>query len=170
VEGSARGSIRRATPADAADLLALYEEFHAFHVAAFPDRLRIASLPTTVEAFADQLAPILSSDEALLIVFVAATGELIGLAEAYLKHEPELDVRPARRFVHLQSLIVTERNRRSGAGSRLMTAVETWAGERHAAEVDTDIWEFEAGPLDFYERLGYRVLRRTLVKPVAEVA
>jgi hypothetical protein len=35
-----------------------------------------------------------------------------------------------------------------------------------ASEMRLDVWEFAAGPLEFYERLGYRTLRRALVREI----
>ena len=44
-----------------------------------------------------------------------------------------------------------------------MAAAHAWATARGADEMELDIWEFPGGPLDFYEGLGYRTVRRTLV-------
>ena len=45
-----------------------------------------------------------------------------------------------------------------------MEAAQDWARARGAAEMRLDIWEFPAGPLLFYQKLGYRILRRSLVR------
>jgi GNAT superfamily N-acetyltransferase len=51
-----------------------------------------------------------------------------------------------------------------------MAAAEAWARERGATELRLDAWEFAAGPLPFYESLGYQTIKRTLVKPLAQDA
>jgi diamine N-acetyltransferase len=50
-----------------------------------------------------------------------------------------------------------------GLGRLLVEVAQQWARERGATEMQLDIWEFAAGPLHFYERLGYRTLKRHLV-------
>jgi len=45
-----------------------------------------------------------------------------------------------------------------------MAAAEDWAREHGAAEMRLQTWEFDGDPLPFYIRLGYRTLRRTLVR------
>jgi GNAT superfamily N-acetyltransferase len=67
----------------------------------------------------------------------------------------------------LQSLGVTERLRHSGLGRPLVVAVEEWARSRGATEMCVETWEFEGGPLLFYERLGYRTYERKLNRPLA---
>ena len=72
-------------------------------------------------------------------------------------------LRVAYRFGYLQSLIVSAAFRAQGLGRLLVEAAQQWARERGATEMQVDIWEFAAGPLHFYERLGYRTLIRHLV-------
>ena len=36
--------------------------------------------------------------------------------------------------------------------------------ERDATQMKLDAWEFAAGPLGFYEKNGYKTLKRTLIK------
>jgi GNAT superfamily N-acetyltransferase len=60
--------------------------------------------------------------------------------------------------------MVDERFRGRGVGAWLMETAQEWARERGAFEMRLEIWEFEAGPLRFYERCGYRTLRRMLVR------
>jgi hypothetical protein len=47
-----------------------------------------------------------------------------------------------------------------------MTAAEAWARQHGATEMQLDTWEFDAGPLRFYEKTGYRTLKRVLVKAI----
>jgi GNAT superfamily N-acetyltransferase len=45
-----------------------------------------------------------------------------------------------------------------------MDEAETWARERGAEEMRLDIWEFDDGPLTFYEKRGYGTVRREMVR------
>lgn len=158
----------RIRPADDRDLdgvMALYEEFHAFHVAGVPERLR-AMVPLSAaerEELREQLRAILLDPQAALFVAEEA-GALIGLAEVYLRRDEEHPLRVAYTYGHLQSLMVRAASRREGVGRRLVAAAEDWARARGASELRLDTWEFAAGPLPFYERLGYTTLKRALVR------
>jgi GNAT superfamily N-acetyltransferase len=155
-------TIRPATAADITALLALYAEFHSFHVAGMADRLREPEQRDDADVRAALDGLLRAGDAALL---VAADGDqVIGLAEVYLKRDEENPWRVGYTYGHLQSLMVAAAWRRAGIGARLVTAAEAWARERGAAEMRLETWEFPAGPLAFYEARGYRTLRRTLAR------
>jgi GNAT superfamily N-acetyltransferase len=154
-------SIRLATEQDIDELIALYAEFHEFHVLGVPDRLR---KPDTYDkaALSGSLRAILSRDDAA--IFVLDTGKnLIGLAEVYIRQDEHHPLTVAHRYGFLQSLIVSAQHRKSGLGRRLVATAHQWAKERSATEMQLRAWEFAEGPLHFYEALGYRTLKRHLV-------
>ena len=91
----------------------------------------------------------------------------MGLAEVYLDPVPSSPYVVARPTATLQSLLVTERFRGEGIGRALVAAAEQWAAEHGAEMLKAKTWEFAAGPLVFYESLGYRTLRRELVKTLS---
>jgi GNAT superfamily N-acetyltransferase len=158
-------TIRQAGERDVEALCDLYFEFHAFHVRGMPDRLAelSASDPEERRKLRDRIRAVLSGDRSS--VWVATRGtRMIGLAEVYIREsEPDL-ARISRRFGHLQSLVVTEANRGQGIGRALCESAIQWARERGATEMKTDIWEFDGGPLGFYERSGFRTLRRIMIR------
>lgn len=153
--------IRLAAEQDIDQLILLYTEFHEFHVLGVPDRLR---RPDTYDEawLRDALRTILSSDDAALFV-VDSGEELLGLAEVYLRQDEPHSLTVAHRYGYLQSLIILASHRKKGLGKQLVTAAQQWAKERDAMEMQLNTWEFEAGPLAFYETLGYRTLKRYLV-------
>ena len=154
-------SIRLATEQDIDELIALYIEFHEFHVLGVPDRLRRPDTYDETDLSAS-LRAILSRDDAA--IFVLDTGKnLIGLAEVYIRQDEPHPLTVAHRYGFLQSLIVSAQHRKSGLGRRLVATAHQWAKERSATEMQLDTWEFAEGPLHFYEALGYRTLKRHLV-------
>ena len=162
--GSSRISvtIRRATEADLDQALALYHEFHEFHVRGVPDRLRVPH-PYGDTAAHETLVKVLHGEDAALFV-AEERGRLIGLAEAYLRRDTPHPAAIEYVYGYLQSLIVTAAIRRRGLGRRLVAAAEEWSRERGASEMRLSCWEFAEGPLPFYEALGYRTMKRTLVR------
>jgi GNAT superfamily N-acetyltransferase len=63
-----------------------------------------------------------------------------------------------------QGLVVSEPFRKQGLGKQLLEAVQSWMSEHGAAEIMLDMWEFPEGPLHFYEAVGFRTIKRRLVK------
>jgi len=157
--------IRPAKPGDLDSLCRLYVEFHEFHVREVPDRLLTLGLPEQFDCseLKANLTKIMGRDDAALFVAVMVN-DPIGLAEVYLHHDEPNEAAVTRTYGHLQSLMVREHFRRQSVGRLLIQATEAWAKANGATEVRLDMWEFAAGPLSFYEKCGYRTLRRTLVR------
>lgn len=157
--------IRPASPDDLQSLCVLYFEFHEFHVRGVPDRLASLGDPDTFDRsdLCAALIKIVHSDDSALFV-AESDGRVVGLAEVYLRHDEPNPATVARCYGYLQSLMVDPAYRRQGIAAQLVAATEGWAQAHGAAEMRLQTWEFDGGPLPFYDRLGYRTLRRTLVR------
>ncbi len=157
--------IHLADECDSDALCALCYEFHEYHVRGVPSRLR--SLGDRDEQDWSRLHKLLSDiyrngNAALFVAQVA--GEMVGLAEVYYKQDDRAN--PAivpYSYGYLQSLMVLEPFRRQGIGMQLVNVAKHWAKEKGATEMRLSVWEFDAGPLPFYERIGFRTLQRELV-------
>lgn len=158
--------IRHAGMHDLEQLARLYAEFHEFHVHGVPDRLRrsesscLEELHVTIQNIID------NKDAAILVAEI--NGQLVGLGEVYLREDSPNPLKVQHSYGHLQSMIVTQAYRGRGIGSRILKAVEQWAKARGATEIRLDTWEFREGPLEFYEKYGYRTLRRMLVRKLQD--
>ncbi len=157
-----RPVIRRAEERDFPALVRLYREFHRFHVAGVPTRLCDPERVDEDEVVG-MLRKIAGNERAALLV-AEAEDRVVGLAETYLKETEPSPYVVQRRYALLQSLVVTEAERGMGVGARLVAAVHQWARDRGASEVEVETWEFPAGPLRFYESLGYRTVKRRLAR------
>ncbi len=158
--------IRPAQENDLDTLCDLYIEFHEFHARHLPAFLQPLGEPGEQERQELRRAILeLLNDADSTILAAEENYHIIGFAELHLKH-PDLKDRAKTPipYVHLQSLAVTRLFRRKCVGRRLLQAAEAWARVHGANELRLDIWEFSAGPLDFYKRLGYLTYRRSLVK------
>lgn len=157
--------IRLAGKEDLETLCKLYLEFHEFHVRGVPDRLRSLGDPAKYDCSEHypKLEEIIKSEDSA--IFLAEVDEKpVGLAEVYIREDKPDPARIQRRYGFLQSLVVTEKIRNQGIGKILVQASERWAKQKGAIEMQLDIWEFAEGPFDFYQKLGYRTLRRTLAR------
>lgn len=154
-------TIRRATDDDIPALEELYREFHAYYVRRVPNRLRMPERYDDLHV-RELLIDLLGNTDAALFVADNA-GILVGLSEVYLKRDDPHPATVAHTHGYLQSLMVTESMRGQGIGRRLAEAAHHWAKEHGATEMRLTTWEHPEGPQAFYEGLGYRTLRRTLV-------
>jgi ribosomal protein S18 acetylase RimI-like enzyme len=157
--------IRRAENDDLDALCRLYVAFHEFHVRELPNRLASLGEPHTFDCtgLSHKLANLLTQPDAALFV-AEANQHIVGLAEVYLRQDAGDSPRKPYRHGHVQSLMVDASVRGQGIGTALVRATEQWARENGACEMRLETWEFAAGPLRFYEDVGYHTLRRTLVR------
>ncbi len=155
-------AIRPATEQDIEALIDLYIEFHEFHVRGVPDRLQVPESYDRAR-LTDSLKKIIADVSSA--IFVAEQGGIVvGLVEVYLRQSEADDAIVQHTYGHLQSLMMLEAYRHHGLGSRLTASAEQWAKDRGAIAMQLDTWEFEAGPLHFYEGLQYRTVKRLMVK------
>jgi len=157
--------LRVATLEDIESLSRLYCEFHNFHAKSVPDRLLgISEQPDIHEGTSlyHSLKKIIQSMDSEIFI-AEADHQAIGFAEIYIRQDEANPLTVPYGYGYLQTLIITKRYRLQGMGAQLMRAVEGWAKEKGASEIRLDIWEFNEGPLAFYERMGYRTMKRTMV-------
>lgn len=158
-------NLRLAQRHDIPALCRLYHELHEFTVRGVPAYLQsLGELECYDAAWLALTLEKLLDASAVAIWVAEVNGQVVGLAEVYLREDDPDPARVAYRYGYLQSLVVTARLRGRGIGRQLLTAAEAWSRDQGARELRLDCWEFEQGPLGFYTEAGYRTLRRTLVK------
>lgn len=158
-------TVRPANLQDMGWLCKTYYEFHEFHVRGVPDRLATLreSDPRQDSKLRVSLNKIIEGDESVLFI-AEVGGQPVGFAEVYVRQDKPDPARVSYRYGYVQSLMVDEAFRRHSVGRRLMEAAERWTKEQGATEMRLDIWEFGQGPLGFYGKIGYRTLRRTMMR------
>jgi GNAT superfamily N-acetyltransferase len=154
--------IRHSREEDIVLLVDLYREFHEFHVEGVPDRLQRPSVYDS-DDLRKRLIEVMEGEDSAIFI-AESDGQVVGLAEVYIKDDQANPYVIPYRYGFLQSMVVSENYRKHGIGKRLLYTIEQWARERGASEVRLNIWEFERGPLIFYEKQGYRTLRRTMLR------
>lgn len=158
-------SMRPATEADIPQLCPLYWEFHLYHVLGFPDQLRMPEDAGVQEQQTSELEKglrgIIQREDAAIFV-IEHEGAIAGFVEVYLRQDEAHPLRVAHCYGYVQSLFVAEAYRKLGYGRVLMQAAHDWARAQGATEIQLEAWEFAAGPLRFYEKLGYRTVKREM--------
>jgi len=157
--------IRIANEQDFIALERLYYDFHQYHVREVPDRLQ------DLGKFEDQdwsrlqqaLRDIITNQDAAIFL-AECSGQLIGLVEVYYRQDDKANpLIVPHQYAYLQSIMVSEPYRSLGIGKKLMEVAHQWGREKGAREMRLDVWEFNQGTIQFYERMGYRPLTRTLI-------
>ncbi len=106
------------------------------------------------------LIDLLDDKDALFLV--ADEGDrVLGFLFATLERVPD-DVLPAPR-VEIGYVAVRESHRRKGIGTALVREARRWAGERGTHHVALAVWEFNAGAIQLYERLGFQTVERRML-------
>jgi ribosomal protein S18 acetylase RimI-like enzyme len=157
--------IRVATMSDIRQLSRLYFLFHQYHAEGLQDRLKdLGDWEQFDTAQLSQgLEEIIENRKAR--IFVAEYGEsIVGFVEIYLREDETDPATISHVFGHMQSLMVIPNRRKQGIGKRLVQVAEKWAVAQGASEVRLDSWEFAGDPVSFYEGLGYRTLKRKMVR------
>jgi len=100
-------TVRQAQRFDLEQLCRLFVAFHAFHAQGVPDRLQSLGHPATFDCteLMASLTTVLGNTAAAVFVAEVA-GQLIGLAEVYLRIDEESAMRLPCRYGYLQSLMV----------------------------------------------------------------
>lgn len=104
------------------------------------------------------------NDDSSSILILEEAGQILGPAEICIKDGESSSAVVGRRNGYLQSIVVSEGQRRLGWGRVLVDETEKWAQQRGTEEMRLDIWEFDEGPLRFYEKSGYGTLRREMIR------
>jgi RimJ/RimL family protein N-acetyltransferase len=142
-------SVREATPADAAALLAHLKALAAepgINIPLAPDEIT-----TTLEQEKALLADIAQSERAIMLV-AEAEGAIVG--ELSLK---AISPRRAVRHVATLGMSVAQPWRGKGVGRALMTDVLAWAPTAGLTRIELYVYARNAPAIALYERFGFTV-------------
>lgn len=152
-------AIRPATDADFPQLCELFAEVDAFHRKSRPDLFRKARNPARPRPYIAKL--IQGPDSA---IFVAHRGgrHLAAFVLAEVQRSPDGIIHKRATTASIDTISVRSPYRRSGLGRRLLSRACRWAQKRGATTVALGVYEFNRGPIDFYEAMGFRTIVRTM--------
>jgi GNAT superfamily N-acetyltransferase len=150
--------VRRARQGDGRGCAELWIDVGRYYNALDPRAFQVPSSEGLAESFEQNIANA-SSDELHLVAEVEGTvvGLLVaGLQRPGLRPEHELVRDLSRLRLFVQILAVAGSHRRTGVGTALMTAAETWAHQHGVAIVSLDTYLRSPTSVPFYEnRMGY---------------
>jgi len=144
--------VREARSEDYDPLTEVMEEVDAYHRQALPHIFCATVGAARSRAHIDEL--ISNEDHALFVA--ERKGQVIGVVHVALRETPDIPILVPRRYVAVDTLVVSEAHRRLGIGRALMERVQRWALDKGAAQIELGVWQFNQGAIAFYEKIGYR--------------
>lgn len=135
--------IRKGTPQDMPDVLALITELAVFEKE--PDAVVISTEDLVRDGF---------SENPLFHTFVAQVNEeIIGVALYYYRFSTWKG-----KTIHLEDLIVKENNRGTGAGFALYSEIIKQGKKDNVRRIEWNVLDWNTPAIDFYEKSGAKVL------------
>jgi ribosomal protein S18 acetylase RimI-like enzyme len=153
-------TIRPATAQDYDDLCEIIAEVEALHRERCPHIFRQPPGPARARAY---ILDLLADEEHGLFV-AEADGRVAGFLHVIAQDALPIPILVPRRLAMVDNLAVRRDLRRLGIGRALMGRAEAWAREQGAAELDLNVFEFNATAIAFYRSLGYETYTRRLSK------
>ena len=149
--------VRRARREDWPSARLLLREIDDLHAAIAPEYFR-----TTTRAEAEWLRLLEEDATAVFVAEPASQDGAIAVLVARVYDTPENPAMVPRRRLHVETLVVSSKQRRLGVGRRMMAEAAQWGRSHRAAELVLTTWIGNSDAAAFYERLGYRELSRVL--------
>jgi GNAT superfamily N-acetyltransferase len=135
--------IRKGTPQDMPDVLALINELAVFEKE--PNAVVISTEDLVRDGF---------SSTPLFHTFVAEVNEeIIGVALYYYRFSTWKG-----KTIHLEDLIVKENNRGTGAGFALYSEIIKQGKKDNVRRIEWNVLDWNTPAIDFYEKSGAKVL------------
>jgi len=122
--------------------------------------------PTAVKVTIADLERDGFGDNPLFHCFVAEVeGTIVGIALVYPRYSTW-----SGPVVHLEDLIITEKMRGKGVGSKLLRAVVKYGSEKGVRRISWEVLDWNEPAIKFYEKNGAKVLRDWDVVQLSEDA
>ena len=146
--------IRKGTPQDMPDVLALINELAVFEKE--PDAVVISTEDLLRDGF---------SENPLFHTFVAEVNEeIIGVALYYYRFSTWKG-----KTIHLEDLIVKENNRGTGAGFALYSEIIKQGKKDNVRRIEWNVLDWNENAIKFYEKSGANILKGWYVVQMDEV-
>lgn len=112
----------------------------------------------------------LVQDPSVFLLVALHNEEVVGVLLASMKHVNQSLIPPTRErsFVLIEYINVSQKYRYLGIGRKLMEQVELWAESNSIEKLELEVFEHNSEVVSFYERQGYRQMKRVLFKRVLQ--
>jgi ribosomal protein S18 acetylase RimI-like enzyme len=142
--------IRATTPDDACTICALNEHVQQIHAGAHPWRFK----PPGPHTFSEKDAKDLLSNPGYFGFLALDQGAPIGYLVGEIVHRPETARVFAHELIYIHEITVRPSERRRGVGGSLLDAAKAHGRSLGISMITLDVWSFNEGALDFFQRNG----------------
>lgn len=149
--------VRKAAIGDFEIVAELFTDELNYHIVLLPERFQYAE-PVISEEWYQEL---LNNPSKSLFV-AERDGLVIGLLYLIMKPAPDDPIFKPQIVAYIEEVAVAREFRGRGVGRQLMDWVREWAQIRGADAIELDVWEQNKGAINFYEKLGYKIIRRKM--------
>jgi len=149
--------IKQALKSDFDQVGQVFTQENKFHARLVPEIIQVAKPIMTRLWFDEKLS---NPNKAL---FVAEFGkEIVGVLLIEMRTSPDDPIFRPRTYAYLDEIAVVEKYRGRGIGQSLMAKAHAWALAQGISEIELNVWQVNTKAIQFYERLGYTTMRRTM--------
>ena len=156
-------ALRPATPNDAKTIARLNAVVHQFHADARPDVFSPADAADLLDWIRARLG-----EDATRCYLAEQGGEPLGYLLAFVHRRPASCFCPARSWLELDQVAVVAQRRRAGVARRLFEAAEAEARRLGLSGMELNVWCFNDGARQAFERLGFRARALRMERPLAD--
>lgn len=151
-------TIRKAQSSDSEGVLLLLEQIAELHHAGRPDIFK----SNTKKYSKDDFAEILKDDAKPVFVAVDEDDNVLGYVFCMLSETKDHAVLKDIRSLYIDDFCVDTSLRGQHIGKKLFEAVKNYAFEIGAYNIDLNVWEFNEGAIEFYQKCGFVTQRRRM--------
>jgi ribosomal protein S18 acetylase RimI-like enzyme len=142
--------IRATTPDDACTISALNADVQQIHADAHPWRFK----PTGPRTFSEKDAKDLLSNPGYFAFLALDEGAPIGYLVGEVVRRPETARLFPHELIYIHEITVRPSARRKGVGRSLLDAAKAHGDSLGISIVASDVWSFNEGALNFFQRNG----------------
>lgn len=149
--------IRRAKPCDADKILELLSQVESVHHNGRPDIFREGGTKFT----RDDLLDLMMNDRHPIFTALV-DGQVAGYTFCIIREVKGSTMLRDAKTLHLEDVCVDASCRGSGIGGELIEYAKAYARTIGCDRIDLDVWEFNSGARNFYEKHGFATQKRTM--------
>ena len=151
-------TIRKAQNSDSKGVLRLLEQIAELHHQGRPDIFK----GNTKKYTEDELSEILKDKDKPTFVAVDDSDKVLGYVFCMVAETKGHAVLKNSRSLYIDDFCVDRSLRGQNIGKKLFEAVKSYAYETGAYNIDLNVWEFNEGAIEFYQKCGFVTQRRTM--------
>ncbi|WP_297575008.1 GNAT family N-acetyltransferase [uncultured Deefgea sp.] len=142
--------VREAEVTDLEELLVLNEQIGVFHFENAPEAF--AKPSAADKAFLQNAL----SDKSRLFLVAEIENKVVGFLTAIITKNETIPFLVRCPVCRVGTIVVDEKCRASGIGTKLMSACSKWAASQGAEQIRLEVMAFNQSAHKFYEQLGFK--------------